>query len=372
VVQRSSIEDWLPRYELDSGGVRREGVLTDCDQVRHPQRYSGSAALSVLTIPMGKQLGDGEAVSVFADGETVYGTTESLYIAHNDWDRGTAWRGGPAEVSTEVHQLDISGSGRPEYVASGAVPGQLLNQYSLSEHDGHLRVATTMTSRAESVVAVLARRGERLVEVGRVGGLGKGERIFAVRFLGPVGYVVTFRQTDPLYTLDLSDPARPETAGELKITGYSAYLHPAGEGRLIGVGQEATDQGTVLGTQVSLFDVSDPARPRRIAQHHVRGGWSEVESDPHAFLFWPATGLTVLPVAELAVPGALVLQQREAKFAELGMVRHPAPAAGSADYGRGGVRRALVVGDELWTVSAAGAMASDTARLTQQAWIPFQ
>jgi hypothetical protein len=384
VVQRSSIEDWLPRYELDSGGVRREGVLTDCDQVRHPQRYSGSAALSVLTIPMGKPLGDGEAVSVFADGETVYGTTESLYIAHNYWDGVPAPLGKPApggraddpaesaEMSTEVHQLDISGSGRPEYVASGAVPGQLLNQYSLSEHDGHLRVATTMTSRAESAVTVLARRGERLVEVGKVGGLGKGERIFAVRFLGPVGYVVTFRQTDPLYTLDLSDPARPETAGELKITGYSAYLHPAGEGRLIGVGQEATDQGSVLGTQVSLFDVSDPARPRRLAQHHVRGGWSEVESDPHAFLFWPATGLTVLPVAELAEPGALVLQQRGAEFAELGMVRHPASAAGSADYGRGGVRRALVVGDELWTVSAAGVMASDTARLTEQAWIPFE
>jgi uncharacterized secreted protein with C-terminal beta-propeller domain len=384
VIQRSSIDDWLPRYELDSGGVRRDGVLTDCDQVRHPQRYSGSAALSVLTIPMGKPLGDGEAVSVFADGETVYGTTESLYIAHNDWDRVTAPLGKPvpggradapvesAEMSTEVHQFDISGSGRPEYVASGAVPGQLLNQYSLSEHDGHLRVATTMTSRAESVVTVLASRGERLVEVGKVGGLGKGERIFAVRFLGPVGYVVTFRQTDPLYTLDLSDPARPETAGELKITGYSAYLHPAGEGRLIGVGQEATDQGSVLGTQVSLFDVSDPARPRRIAQHHLRDGWSEVESDPHAFLFWPATGLTVLPVAKLAEPGALVLQQRDAKFAELGMVRHPASAASSVDYGRGGVRRALVVGDELWTVSAAGVMASDTARLTERAWIPFE
>ena len=379
VIQRSAVDDWLPRYELERDGVRRDGVLTDCDQVRHPERYSGSSMLSVLTIPMGEPLNAGDAVSIVADGETVYGTTDSLYIAHNDWDGGPVpladqpVRSGPARprLATEVHQFEISAPGRPRYVASGEVAGQLLNQYSLSEHAGHLRVATTMgeSQGTESAVTVLARRGERLVEVGQVDGLGKDERIYAVRFLGPVGYVVTFRQTDPLYTLDLSDPEKPKAVGELKINGYSAYLHPAGDGRLIGVGQEATDQGTAQGTQVSLFDVSDPAHPRRLAQHHVTGGWSEVESDPHAFLFWPATGLTVLPVSKSTEPGALVLKQRDAGFAELGTVRHP--ATGGDGYGRGAVRRALVVGDELWTVSAAGVMVSTADRLTERAWIPF-
>lgn len=419
VVERSAIDDWLPRYELEQGGARHDGALVDCDQLSHPERYSGSSMLTVLTIPLREPLGTGDAVSVVADGETVYGTTKSLYIAHSRWFDAVPLPAGdlpapgrpsvaPQEQTTEVHQFDISGPARPRYVASGEVAGRLLNQYSLSEYADHLRVATTTTGRqavegpgkvgnaegapsegagsagsvgsapslgsapsmenAESAVSVLTRHGERLVQVGRVGGLGQNEEIYAVRFLGPVGYVVTFRRTDPLYTLDLSDPRRPKVAGELKITGYSAYLHPVGDGRLIGVGQEATEQGSSEGTQVSLFDVSDPAHPRRLAQHHVIGGWSEAESDPHAFLFWPATGLTVLPIAQGTDPGALVLEQRDAGFAELGTVRHP-----DAGYeGRGAVRRALVVGDDLWTVSTAGVMVSDAKRLTQRAWIPFE
>ena len=114
------------------------------------------------------------------------------------------------------------------------------------------------TARSSSS-AVYVLDADTLAKVGKVGGLGEGERIYSVRFIGPVGYVVTFRQVDPLYTLDLRDPAAPEVTGELKITGYSAYLHPAGDGRLIGVGQEASEKGRTLGTQVSLFDVSDPA-----------------------------------------------------------------------------------------------------------------
>src|SRR5262249_27258747 len=130
-----------------------------------------------------------------------------------------------------------------------------------------------------------------LHEVGHVGGLGKGERIYGVRFVGPAGYVVTFRQTDPLYVVDLRDPATPRVAGELKINGYSAYLHPAGNGRLIGVGRSADDKGRATGMQVSLFDVADPTRPARIAQYVLPGGYTEAEYDPHAFLYWQPTGL---------------------------------------------------------------------------------
>ena len=117
---------------------------------------------------------------------------------------------------------------------------------------------------SESAVTVLREQGGRLAQIGQVGGLGRGERIYAARFLGDVGYLVTFRQVDPLYTIDLSNPAAPKVAGELKITGYSAYLHPIGEDLLLGVGQEASEQGRRLGAQVSLFDVSDPASPKRL------------------------------------------------------------------------------------------------------------
>ena len=107
---------------------------------------------------------------------------------------------------------------------------------------------------------------------------------------------MTFRQTDPLYVIDLSDPANPVLDGELKIPGYSAYLHPVGDGLLLGVGQDATDDGRTLGTQLSLFDVSDPTNPQQIDTLPI-GGSSEVEWDHKAFLYWPEDGTIVLPVS---------------------------------------------------------------------------
>ena len=150
------------------------------------------------------------------------------------------------------------------------MPGVLLSQWSLSEWEGALRVASTEQpvwwggprTESETTVTTLGQRGDALVRLGRVGGLGKGERVYAVRFIGDVGYVVTFRQVDPLYTLDLSAPSQPVVRGELKIRGYSAYLHPVGDDLLLGIGQDADDDGRVVGAQASLFDVSD-LRTRR-------------------------------------------------------------------------------------------------------------
>ncbi|MFD0655798.1 beta-propeller domain-containing protein [Thermocatellispora tengchongensis] len=282
---------------------------------------------------------------------------------------------------TEVHRFDIGGTGAPRYVASGSVPGRLLNQYSLSEHEGRLRVATTVSDpttgeNSESGVYVLD--AATLSEVGRVTGLGKGERIYSVRFIGPVGYVVTFRQIDPLYTLDLRDPAAPRVTGELKITGYSAYLHPAGDGRLIGVGQEASEQGRQIGAQVSLFDVSDPARPSRLAQWVRKNSGIAAEWDPHAFLYWPASGLTVLPINSwdektgTSDNGALVLRIGAGgdEITEVGTVRHPETTTEGTAF-TPDIRRSLVIGDTLWTVSESGLKASDARTLADQAWIAF-
>ena len=108
-------------------------------------------------------------------------------------------------------------------------------------------------------------RADTLTKVGELDGLGKRQRIYAVRFIGALGYVVTFQQMDPLYTLDLRDPAAPRIAGTLELSGYSAYLHPASDRTLIGIGQEATAEGRPLGLQISLFDVSNPSHPRRLA-----------------------------------------------------------------------------------------------------------
>ena len=201
---------------------------------------------------------------------------------------------------------------------------------------------------------VLEQSGDQMVIVGKAGGLGAGEQIYAVRFVGPVGYVVTFRQTDPLYTLDLSDPAQPKVVGQLPLSGYSAYLYPIDASHLIGVGQSANAYGETAGTQISLFDVSDLAAPVRLATYDLQFGHSEAEFDPHAFLYWPATRLLVLPVqlpygttpqpaaarrngaifaAYSPVSEAVVLHVDDHGFTELGTITHPV----TIDYPTGGL-----------------------------------
>jgi hypothetical protein len=382
VVADSTIQDWLPRYELSVGGTTSTGQLTGCDDVSHPTDYTAGGMLTVLTLDLGKELGTGDPVTIVADGSTVYGTDKNLYVADDHMMSGirTPTPGpGPASGRTDLYQFDISGPGKPVHVASGAVDGTLLNQYSLSEHGGNLRVATTTADRGttQSMITVLSRKGNELTQVGQVGGLGAGERIYAVRFFDDTAYVVTFRQTDPLYTVDLRDPAAPRVTGELKITGYSAYLHPAGDGRLIGVGQEAGETGGTQGAQVSLFDTSDPAGARRLAQYHLKSTWSDAENDPHAFLYWPKKNLVLLPVSggmadENGQPedlsGLLVLRLEGGGFEQAGLISHASERMGEFPVVP---RRAIVIGDELWTVSEAGAMASDIDSLAQLAWLPF-
>lgn len=392
VIDKSRLADWLPRYEITTSGRTETGQLP-CDRLSHPPAYSGATMLTVLTLDLGKPaLTGGDPVGVMADGETVYGTATSLYVASDrrglmplPAERAQASPAQPDEPTTQIHRFDLSAPGPARYVASGEVPGWLINQYAMSEWNGHLRVATTSgrewgpdptpTSSGVYVLNIPDGAGQAvqaLREVGRVTGLGRTEQIHGVRFIGDTGYVVTFRRTDPLYSLDLRDPAKPRVSGELKINGYSAYLHQVGDGRLVGIGQDADAQGRPMGMQVSLFDVSDPARPIRVAQHRVVDGYSEAEFDPHAFLYWPADRLLVVP---LFAPGglessALALRVGDRSLDEAGAVRHRAPDRSRPDM-NDMVRRSLVVGDTLWTMSDAGLMASSIADLRPLGWVPL-
>ena len=376
-----------------------------------PAKFSGANLLTVLTFGMSADtLGTGDPVSVAADGDTVYGTTTSLYVASGamvtPWGAGGTYvRGSGSAAGTQIYRFDVSQPGPPRYVASGSVPGYLLNQYAMSEWNGYLRVATTTgTSWAiadgapsgtsgtsgtsgvppsSSAVYELTTSAPVMRIVGTVAGLGSMERIYAVRFMGPVGYVVTFRQTDPLYTLDLSDPARPRVVGALALTGYSAYLHPVSTTRLIGVGQNADSAGHVLGAQVSLFDVSDLAKPSRLATYALASSVSAAGMDPHAFLYWPADQLVVVPIQEygmfaapagatqqrMQVPhsGALVLRVSGTSLTRAGFISPPQ----SSGYNGSSIERSLVIGQTLWTISPGGVLASDLTTLRQQAWLPF-
>jgi uncharacterized secreted protein with C-terminal beta-propeller domain len=322
LIRESEAEDWLPYFVHETAdGDEREGILIDCARVAHPATYSGLGTLSVLTVDVddGSLVPDEGAVGVLAGGDTVYASPERLYVATRRFidpvifEEAVGSGDRPSEldeVSTEIHAFDISEPTSTDYLASGEVPGVLLDQWALSEHGGVLRVASTVGDRwwgggedSSSLVTTLEQDGDELVQLGQVGDLGPTERIYAVRFMGEVGYVVTFRQTDPLYVLDLSDPSAPKTTGELKIAGYSAYLHPLGDGLLLGIGQDAEEEtGRTLGTQVSLFDVGDPEDPQRIDTLTVPDSGSDVEYDHRAFLYWPDTGLSVVPLTRWWYP----------------------------------------------------------------------
>ena len=373
-VSRSRVANWIPTRVRTNVRTksRSRRPLVACTGVRRPPSFSGVGMLTVITADLDDGMRVVDSDAVLADGQIVYSSTTGLYVATQRW----ADEPGEAGVRTALHRFDASKPGSTEYRASGEVTGFLVNQWALDDHDGRLRVASTSAPiwwngagrpESESFVTVLEEERGKLVAVGRVGGLGKGERIYAVRFMDEVGYVVTFRQVDPLYTLDLSAPRRPRVAGELKIQGYSSYLHPIGNDLLLGVGQDATSQGQALGTQVSVFDVADLRRPVRLHRHTIETSGSEVEYDHHAFLYWPRTGLTVLPVNRYDPTGtdsfALGLRVGRSGIAELGRVRH-----GRNDA----IRRSVVVGGGLYTVSANGVRVSELSDLAPRAWIAFR
>lgn len=371
---RTQLRGWLPRRVLRraAGGRPRFRLAARCRRVFRPALHSGIDVLTVLTIDMAKGLPAVDSDAIMAGGQTVYASPKALYVATPEWVEEVGADGLVSGERTQLHKFDTSAPDATSYRASGQVEGQLLNQFGLSEHEGALRVATTVSSapESESRVTTFAERDGVLVRLGQVGGLGKGERIFAVRFLGDAGYVVTFRQVDPLYTLDLSDPASPKAVGELKIRGYSAYLHPLAGGLLLGVGQDASERGATLGTQVSLFDVTEPANPRRLHQWAVPGGGSsEAEWDHHAFLWWAPSKLAVLPLESWqgrGFAGAVGLNvERAAGIAEAGRASHV------RDGQQWPVRRSLVVGGRLVTISDVGIERNSLASLAEEAWLPF-
>jgi hypothetical protein len=375
---RTAVRGWLPRRALRRRGTGKPRFrrAAPCRRVMRPASFSGTDVLTVLTIDLEKGLPAVDSDAIMSGGQVVYASERNLYVATQDWTPVPATPGAelPGRSFTTIHRFATDDPDSTTYRASGRVPGFLLNQFSLSEHDGVLRAASTeepvwwsgdAAVESQSHVTVLDEQDGALRQIGQVSGLGRGERIFAVRFIGPAGYVVTFHQIDPLYVVDLERPAQPVVRGELKIRGYSAYLHPVGPGLLLGVGQDATDAGVQLGTQLSLFDVSDPSNPRRLHQAAVSNASSQAEFDHHAFLWWAPRDLAVVP---LNVFGAQTFQgatgfrvQRAAGIAEAGRASHPdAP-----------ILRSFVLGGRLFTLSDAGVEANSLADLSEQAWLAF-
>lgn len=293
------LSDILPMYTDAAPGEDVEPqLLHDCTDVYRPGPVGRQGMMSIVNLDLDDD--SLAATGLLSDGWTLYASKDNLYVAQSS---GWWWWGwGTPSLETHVHKFELSADAEPRYAATGVVPGFVYDQFALSEYDGHLRMTTTdndwwwgglgdADGQGANNVFVLEDDGAGELDiVGEVRGIAPGERIYATRMIGERGYMVTFRQVDPFFTLDLSDPTDPRVVGELKIPGFSSYLHPMDKDHLLAVGQDGTWEGQVTGVKVSVYDVSDFANPIEEHKYTLDFGdndwsWSEALWDHHAFTF---------------------------------------------------------------------------------------
>lgn len=288
---------------------------------------------------------------------------------------------------TVIHKIALN-KNNLEYRAAGEVTGTVLNQFSMDEHDGYFRIATTR-NRAWSQFADesdtksynnLYVLNSDMKQVGAVENLATDERIYSVRFMQNRAYMVTFKQVDPLFVLDLKDPTKPTMLGELKVPGFSTYLHPYDDTTLIGLGRDADENkfGNVeaQGVKLSLFDVANVAEPKEVSQYIIKGQGTTSDAlyNHKAFLFSKDKNLLVIPVQKqedyskgVAFRGAMIFKVLKDKIELRGEIEHEKPSengGGILESIRSdippmywnpnidaAIKRALYIGDTLYTLS---------------------
>ena len=247
----------VPTYSVNNAAMQR----IPCDCLVVGEQISDSSYLVASSVDV-ENKDSLKTEAVLGAGSNVYCTTDTLYATttqYKDRDAG-AQIFGTADEITNIYKFDIK-NGDIKYLGCGSVKGSALNQFSIDEYNGYLRIATTSGDWGDSLSNQVYVLDNELKVVGEITDIAKGETIKSVRFSGNTGYVVTFEQTDPLFVIDLSNPEKPEIKGELKIPGFSSYLHPVGDNLLLGVGVDGTNDGQGNGIKISLFDVSDPENP---------------------------------------------------------------------------------------------------------------
>ncbi|PUA82525.1 beta-propeller domain-containing protein [Nocardioides currus] len=304
LVRGTTLADWVPTVDGEP--------VVDCDDVALPTMETALGTTTVVTFEAA--VVEPTATAVATTASTSYFSPDRFYLAASAsadgwWGRirpmidcldrcDPGWPGGAADGSTELFAFALDGTDTT-YVASGEVEGQIRDRWSMDYADGALRVALGATSETGnfSSVVTLRETDATLSEIGRVDKLGINEEIKSVRWFDDLALVVTFRQTDPLYAIDLSDADDPQLMGELKIPGYSEYLHPLGARRLIGIGQDADASGMVRGAQAALFDVTDLRNPQQLAVvRYPTFSQAMAGTDPRQFTWLPdrRTALTVV------------------------------------------------------------------------------
>jgi len=396
----------LPLYrdtkaeEIGSAGEEKEfQPICDCADVGRFDPMIAESFITVASVDMSDPEAEIKKETVLGSGQNVYSSKEAIYIAEayfpypvfmevaEDVETGLKTEEQAMEelkeieLTTSIHKFSL-GDGLA-YLGSMQAPGTVLNQFSMDEHNGHFRVATTrgfsgwFGGGAEQSSSVYV-FNDNLELVGSIEGIAPGEQIYSARFLGDRGYMVTFKKIDPFFVIDLADPANPRILGKLKIPGYSDYLHPYDENHIIGIGKETVgakegDFAWFQGLKMAVFDVTDVSNPKELHKIVIgdRGTDSDALHDHKAFLFDKEKNLLVIPVllaeikdksypqqyGDFVFQGAYVYSLTlEGGFELKGTVTHyesNEEFKKSGYYFRGdhSVHRSLYIGNVLYTLS---------------------
>jgi hypothetical protein len=303
-----SAETVLPKYEqVGADGAEQTGSVVTWREMYHPTDPDGFGVVTLISLDVDNDAAF-TAVGVVAEPGLIYSSLEALYLTDTAYDFF-----GDSRTTTDIYKFAYQ-ERSASAVATGSVPGRILNQYSMGEYNGYLRVATTIdatfsifgerTSETTNNLYVLGQsQAGALDVVGRIENIAPGETIQSARFMGARGYLVTFEQVDPLFTLDLSSPTDPRIVGELKVPGFSTFIVPMDADHILTVGQYIPPEGSFFGwgVQLSIFDVSNFADPRLAANvvlgDDEGGAYSEALYDPKAFTYFAERGLVALPIS---------------------------------------------------------------------------
>ncbi|UCD28189.1 MAG: beta-propeller domain-containing protein [Planctomycetota bacterium] len=303
-LESMGLDEWIPDYQIaQADGSIASGDIIEWDNFYRPEEPNGYGITTVVTLDVDTPDTDFQSIAVTADAGTIYASTDSLYVTDTEYGIvGSTYR-----QDTIIHKFNFT-EGGTEYIASGIVPGRPLNQYSLGEHEDYLRIATTgglnsflnQNGQANNVY-VLGEADTSLDIVGKIENIAPGETIYAARFIGDRGFLVTFKKIDPLFTLDLADPKQPKLMGELKVPGYSDHIQLLDDNHLLTIGKDAEDVGSFAwfqGVQLSIFDVTDFAKPRLLHKEIIgsRGTNSEANENPKAFNYYAPLGALAFPI----------------------------------------------------------------------------
>jgi hypothetical protein len=300
IVRDSDIDDWLPTVSTDGGEPER---LVECEDVAIPHDGDSLGTIAVVGFAADEP-GERSTSGLAVDTQLAYLSADQLYLATSAWDFGGCWDvcptvdsiaprwwpgGGDDDGVSHLYAFDLDGRATT-YAASGEVDGTIRDRWAMDEAGGVLRVAVGPTGRTGNFNSIVTFRqdGNDLVEAGRVDKLGVNEQIRSMRWFDGLAIMVTFRQVDPLYAVDLTDPDEPRLMGQLKIPGFSAYLHPLGQHRLLGLGEGPTPNGRSWGAQAGLFNVTDLTDPRQLdVVSYGRDTYALATQDPRQLTWLP-------------------------------------------------------------------------------------